>query len=110
MGIKITIDEHEFSSQVDRAIKNAVYEFVEPKIAEYLKSVINTEEVAKIIEERIKTTLSYGVYSGDGNRMSEHGIGQLFSDRIIEISKNITDKELKDFLFEAIFNRVVGKS
>lgn len=107
MEIKVNISECDFKKEMEKAIEKSISENIEPKISKYLNECVNSEEVAKIIENRIIKTLSYGSYGE--SQLSGNGISNLFNERVVEISKKITDQELKNFLFEAIFNRIRNK-
>lgn len=102
MDVQVNIDQYDFRNSMDSAIKDAIHDHVEPKVAEYLKENINDEKVAEILMDKLKSTLSYGSWE---NRASESGVVKMFNDHICEVARNIKDEDLKNYLFEAILNR-----
>lgn len=104
MDIKFNINEYDVRQSFESALRDKVYELIQPTVEKLLLERINKEEIAKIIEDRLKDTLRYGTYND--NRMNSDALADMFDSKITELVKNISDEELKSMLLERMFNNL----
>jgi hypothetical protein len=97
MYINLTIDDYELKKIFHTTLENKIIESIEPRIAQLLKDQINTEEVVKMLIERIRNSMC-----GLDTSQATSTVALILDEKLKELVKNIKDEELKDMLLERL--------
>jgi len=104
MKVNLLIEDYEIKTEFNNVLVNKVRELIEPQVAKALKEQINTKEVIKILEKRIKDTLSYSSFNTKD--ISESGLSNLLDKKLSELVQNISDEELKGYIFDRLIRKI----